>query len=459
MRTLVLTLCLGVLAGTAAAQEKEAPPAPGSPRPFALPQPTRFTLDNGLKVTLVPWGTVPKVRVDLVVRAGNVFEGPREVWLSDLTGRMMREGTESRTGAQISEAAARMGGSLDVRVGEDATAIGGEVLSEFGAEMIGVVADVAMRPVFPEAELDRVKADLDRRLAVARSQPASLADEKFRAVLFGDHPYGRTLPQKDALAALNLPQVRAFYQGHFGAGRSHLYVVGVFDSAATEEAIRRAFSGWARGPAPEAPRPSSRSERALFLVDRPGAVQSTILLGLPVVPPSSPEYVPLQVTHTLLGGSFASRITSNIREQKGYTYSPFATIVTHPGHAYWYEQADVTTAVTGASLKEIFAEIDRLQAEPPPAPELDGVKKYMAGTFVLRNSSREGIINQLRFLELHGLPDRWLADYVSAVQATTPAQVSEMARKHLQDDRMAIVIVGDRKAIEAQVKPFGKIVE
>ena len=156
--------------------------------------------------------------------------------------------------------------------------------------------------------------------------------------------------------------------------------------------------------------------------------------------------------------SFASRITKNIREDKGYTYSPGSDISVRYRDAYWSENADVTTTVTGPSIKEIFAEIDRLQSEPPTAAELSGIQNYLAGVYVLQNSSRLGIINQLYYMDLHGLPPTYASTYVKQVFAVTPQQVSEMAKKHIQDDRALIVIVGDRKVIEEQVKGFGTLV-
>lgn len=435
------------------------PPPAGAPRDFRVPSPKRFTLDNGLEVALVEWGSMPKVLVSLTVRTGNVFEPLNEVWLSDLTGNLMREGTKTRTSAQISEEAARMGGSLTVGVGVDTTNVGGTVLSEFGPQMVDLVADVVRNPIFPESEIDRLKADLVRQLAVARSQPQQLALEKFVGVLYGSHPYGRVFPTEEMIKSFTVEKVRAFHGSTYGAGRARLYVVGRFESAPVEAAIRKAFDDWSRGSKPEPPPAKPSSERSIYLIDRPGAVQSTILLGMPVVDPSHPEFVPLQVMNSLLGGAFASRITRNIREDKGYTYSPSSQLSVRFRDAYWAEAADVTTAQTGASLKEIFAEIDRLQAEPPPADELKGIQNYLAGTFVLQNSSRGGIAGQLRYIDLHGLPPTYPNEYVKKVYAVTPAQVTAMAKTHLQDDRATIVIVGDRKVIDEQVKPFGKIVE
>ena len=460
-----LALVTAVAAAAQPAAQKPSPPfpgtapKPGAPRDFKVPEPKRFTLDNGLQVALVQWGTMPKVRVTLSARTGNVFEKADEVWLADLTGDLIREGTSTRTAAQIAEQAARMGGSLTVSVGGDTTTIGGDVLSEFGPNMIELVADVVRNPKFPESEVARLKANMLRNLAVSLSEPQQLALQKFRAVMYGDHPYGRVFPTEAMVKGFTLAQVRQFYQDTYGAGRSRLYVVGRFDPAAVEAAIKKAFAGWEKGrePAPEAAKPTST--RAVHLVDRPGAPQSTVILGVPTVDPSSADFIPLTVMDALLGGAFASRITKNIRENKGYTYSPTSELSVRYRDSYWAENADVTTTVTGPSIKEILAEIDRLQAEPPDAEELTGIQNYLAGTYVLQNSSRGGITSQLAYMDLHGLPPTYASTYVKQVYAVTPQQVTEMAKKHLQDDRATIVIVGDRKVIEEQVKAFGTIVD
>ena len=435
------------------------PPKPGTPRDFKVPEPKRFTLDNGLQVALVQWGTMPKVRVTLSLRTGNAYEKADEVWLADLTGDLIREGTATRSSAQISEEAARMGGSLSVSVGGDTTTIGGDVLSEYGHQMVELVADVVRTPKFPESELERLKANMLRNLSVSLSQPQSLALQKFRSVMYGDHPYGRVFPTDAMVKGYTLNQTRRFYQQNYGASRSRLYVVGRFDESVVEASIRKAFAPWEKGsaPAPAAAKPSST--RVVHIIDRPGAPQSTVILGVPTVDPSSADFIPMTVMDALLGGAFASRITKNIREDKGYTYSPYSELSVRYRDAYWAENADVTTTVTGPSIKEILAEIDRLQAEAPKAEELTGIQNYLAGTYVLQNSSRGGIINQLDYMDLHGLPPTYASTYVKQVYAVTPEQVSEVAKKHLQDERALIVIVGDRKVIEEQLKGFGDIVD
>ena len=352
-----------------------------------------------------------------------------------------------------------MGGSLDVSVGMDQTFIGGSVLSEFAPKMTALVADLVRNPAFPDSELGRIKDNHLRQLAVTMTQPQPLAMQKFRSVLYPDHPYGRVFPTPEMVKSFTTADVRKFYDANFGAGRAHLYVVGRFDSAAVESAIRTAFDSWKRGEAEQAPVPHPVSTRAVYLIDRPNAPQSTLLIGLPVAGPTSPDYVPLLVTDALLGGSFASRITSNIREQKGYTYSPFSQVSTRYHDAYWAEQADVTTKFTGPSIKEILGEIERLRGAAPSDSELTGIQNYLAGTFVLQNSTRGGIINQLSFINLQGLPASYLTDWVQHVRAVTPTAVQRITQKYLDPSRMTIVVVGDEKVVGDQIKEFGKVVK
>ena len=438
---------------------RETPPAPGAPKDFALAAVRSFALPNGLEVTMAPYGITPKVAVRLVIRTGNVDETAQTTWLADLTRDLMLEGTITRTSQQIAEQAAQYGGAVVFNVGMNESSIGADVLSEFGPNMVRLIADIARNPKFPETEIARLKANRLRQITVARTQQQQLATEKFLSLLYPDHPYGRMFPAESQVQSYTIDQLKAFHAANYGARRSHVYVVGRFDAAAMEAAIRESLGDWQPGGAPVFNAPTPKTARVIHVVDRPGAVQSTIYLGLPVVEPSHPDYIALRVTDAILGGSFGSRITSNIREQKGYTYSPRSTINPFLKHAYWAEIADVTTNVTGPSLKEIFHEIDRLQAEPPSAQELQSIQKWMAGVFVLQNSSRNGIINQLQFTELHGLGEHYLRDLVRKIYAVTPADVQRIAREYLQDDTMTIVIAGDKRVIEEQIKPFGTIME
>lgn len=458
MRTLpslLLPAALALTLATPGAAQKQTPPPVGTPKDFKLPPKREFTLPNGMAVTLVPFGTVPKAAVTLSVRAGRINERADQVWLAEVTADLMSEGTRTRSAARLAQEVAGMGGDLTVDAEYDRTTVGGEVLSERAPEMIRLVADVARNPLLPESELARIKADRLRDLSIQKSQPQPVAVEKFREILYGNHPYGRVFPAERTVEGFTIRQVRDFHAGNFGAARGHLYVAGVFDAAAAESAIRQAFGDWKQGPPPQQVPVRPRAARSLTLIDRPAAVQSTIQVGLPVPGPDQADYIALEVTDALLGGTFGSRITSNIREQKGYSYAPFSTVNDFYRQSYWAEQADVTTNVTGASLKEIFGEIERLRREAPPEAELTGIKKNIAGTFTLQNGSRLGIIGRLQFVDLQGLSDSYLTEYVKRVLAVTPATVQATAARYLRPDRMTIVVVGDKKTVAEQVAPYG----
>jgi zinc protease len=459
LRTKMISMGVALFSAAVVFAQTETPPPPAPPKNFSIPQVTRMDLPNGMKVRLVPWGTVPKVAVFLVTQTGRVDEGPNEVWLSDLTTQMMQQGTTSLTAEDIAKRAATMGGDLNVQAGVNQTQIGADVLAESGPAAVDLIADIARHPKLPESELARLKGDLARQLSIQRSRPQAIANEKFAATLFPNSAYGRPFPPNGMVEGYTLDQVRSFYDRNFGAARSALYVVGVFDPAAMQNAIRRAFGDWKNGTAATRPAVSPVSRRGLYLIDRPGAVQSTLMIGLPTIDPTSPDYLPMVVMNALLGGSFGSRITSNIREAKGYTYSPFSQLTTRLNAGAWFEQADVTTNVTGPSIKEILGEIDRLRNEPPTADELRGIQNYLAGVFVLRNASRTGIVNQLAFLDLYGLGEDYLRNYVQRVYAVTPADVQRMAQQHVDPSKVAIVVAGDKKVILEQLKPYGDVIE
>jgi zinc protease len=441
------------------AQQKQLPPSPGTPRDFSVPQIRRFELPNGLDVRFVDYGNVPKATVRLVTQTGNVDESASEVWLADVTAAMLEQGTVTRSPEQIAQESALMGGALDVTVTPNQTTIGTDVFSESADEAVALIADIVRNPRFPEEELARIRTDMARTLSIQKSQPQQLASEKYSSVIFGNHPYGRIFPTEASLTGYTIDQVRGFHAKNFGAARSYLYVVGKFDAAAVESAARAAFGNWAAGPAATAVALTPSTKRAIHLIDRPGAVQSTLYIGLPVTDAARPDYLAVTVMNALLGGSFGSRITSNIREQKGYTYSPNSTVTTRLGAATWTEMADVTTNVTGPSIKEIVGEIERLRKEPPSTEELRGIQNYLAGTFVLRNSSRPGIAAQLAFLDLYGLSEDYIRRYVQRVYALSPADVQKMAQTYIDPSKLAIVVVGDRAKIEEQLKPYGTIAQ
>lgn len=446
----IIVIALLLTAASSIQAQKETPPKGGAPKDFVLPGKKTATLPNGMRSTFIQYGQIPKVTIQLIIKAGNVNEAPNEIWLSDLMGNLMEEGTTTLSAQDIARKAAAMGGEVSISVSADQLFIRGTALSQYAPALIGLMADIVQHPAFPEKELPRLKADLQRHLVLSKGVPQSIASEKFSQLIYGNSSYGRMYPTTAMIEGYTLEQIKKFYNDNIGARRSVLYVAGKFDEGIVRKEINALFSSWKPGPEVSYPSISDAYTPATAIIDRKGAPQTTIIMGLPSITPKDPDFLPLSITNALLGGSFASRITANIRENKGYTYSPASSFNIHPGGAYWAENADVTSEHTIDAITEIKKEIARLASEAPAAAELDGIKKYNAGIFVLQNSSPAGIISQLNMLDLYGLDDSYLTNRVKNIYAVTPVQVAALTKKYFLPEKMSIVMVGDEQAIKEQ---------
>ena len=460
----MIRFILGALAGAlivaapAAAQDDYPPlPKPGAPKPYQVPASESYTLANGMQVTLIRFGQVPKATVNLRVYAGGLNEGGR-TGLSALTAQMLREGAAGKKGSGLAEEAASMGGSINLGNGLHETTLGIAALSERTPDAIRLLGDIALRPDFPASELERIRQNMLRSLSVARSQPQTVANAALAAAYYGaDSPYGRILPTDAQVKSYTLADVGAFYRANFGAKRARIYVAGQFDPAEVKAKIEQVFGGWGPGPERLNVVPKVQPGPRAILVDRPGAAQSTVRLAWPAPVAGSPGDIPFEVMDNLLGGSFTSRITQNIREDKGYTYSPFSSVDFNPGEGSWTFNADVTTDVTGAALKEVFGEIRKLQTVAIPEAEGTGIRTWMSGTYILQNASQGGLIGSLAQVDLLGLPADWVTAYVPRVMAVTNAQMQQAAREQLPLDKMTLVVVGDLAKVEPQLKALPEL--
>ncbi len=441
---------------TVTAQGKELPPEGGTPKDFQIPEKKIIRLDNGMKIVMVDYGIVPKATMQLIISTGQIHEEENEVGLVSLLASLMEEGTDNHDAKALSRAFAKMGGELGVNAGMHGVNITTTVLSEFAPEAVRLLAEVARQPALPEVELDRLKSNMKRQMSVARSQPQTIANQEFLQAIYGDHPYGRPLPSDEMIEWHTIDAIRGFYDEEFGAQRSTLYIVGKFNEEQVRDQAEASFSDWKKGPESNYPVAEPNRQTGVDLADRPNSPQSTIRFGIPVPDPSHPDYVALEVMDDLLGGSFGSRITSNIREDKGYTYSPFSTLSSRYKNAIWYEAADVTIESTKDAMLEISREIDRLRTEPPTEEELQGIKNYMAGTFVLQNSDPNGIIGQLYQIDFHGLGDDYLNKRVQSIYEVSPGRVTEVASQYLDPEKMFLMVVGDKKMTEPQIEAWKK---
>ena len=444
---LTITFSISVMA-----QEKEMPPKGVEPKNFTLPEKEVVTLENGLTLVMVPYGSIPKASIRISIKTGNIDENENQVWLSDLLANLMEEGSTTKTGKQIADDMAGMGGNLNMGVGVHSSSISSAVLYEFAPEAVTVMADVLRNPNFPESELSRLKDNMKRDLSVRLSRPQAQANRDFYATIYPDHPYGRVYPTEAMIDSYTIEDIKNFYNEYFGALRTTVYVAGNFDQTMVKKAVEDSFGDWKKGTEANYKVAEPVISNEVKIIDRPDAPQSTIYYGLPVVGPSHEDYLALDVTNSILGGSFASRITSNIREDKGYTYSPYSSLEANYKTGLWYEAADVTTEHTGASLEEIQKEIARLQQEPPTQEEMDGIINYESGIYVLQNSTPNGIIGQMIFLDTHDLDESFLTNKVKNMHAVTPEKVQEMPKKYIKPENMTLIVVGDKAKIQDQIQ-------
>lgn len=430
------------------AAEKQSPPEGSAPKAFKLPPVETFTLPNGAKVTLVPYGRAPKTSVRAVVRVGNLNDGDKPM-IADFAAEMMKEGAGARDSKALALAAASMGGDLATGAGLDETFVDIDVLSEKTPDAIALVADVLAKPALPDSEFPRIQQNMLRNLSIAQSQPAQIAANAFYGNLYPNHPYGRILPPVATVAAIKNADVKAFHATNYGAARTHLYVVGRFDPKKARSAAMKAFGALSKGADPLMLPPGDAAP-SVVLVDRPGSVQSTMRLGRRVPPLDGS--LELEAADTLLGGYFSSRITRNIREDKGYTYSPTSFVNANYKAANWQQNADITSESTGPAIGEVVKEIRRLQNEEPTAAEVKGIKNYMSGVFVIGLASRQGLSLNLAQANLHGLGLSYLEDYVGKVGKLSGADMQNAARTHLPIDKMSLTVVGDMKSVRKQLE-------
>jgi zinc protease len=446
------------MATRAAAEIQTAVPPLAPERQVTWPKVTRTQLANGLEVVLAESHTIPKFHGELFLRSGNAAAANRAPGLAEMTATVVRTGTAKRASRQIEEDLRRLGADLSSHAGADNSAIGFAGLSELSELLLALVNELAREAAFPEAEFERERRQKLEEVKLDRTQPGFLASERLRKILFGVHPYAQVAPTEEQVAAYRRDDLVSIYRDFYTPENALLLMVGDFNSDAMLETVEKVFGAW-RGnkPAiPAAPEPAKPRGRRVHLVHVPGAVQAQILAGCHAITRKHPDWIKLGVTNSLYGGAFNSRLVMNIREDKGYTYSPRSGVNPLRQYGYFSVSAAVRNDVVAASLTEIFYEMDKLRALPVPEPELADARNYVSGVFSLGLATQDGLLSQLATVALNDLPDDYLETYREKVRALTPDDLLATARKYFDSANMQIVVVGDRTQIEPQAALFGE---
>jgi zinc protease len=434
-------------------------PGLSAERAVTWPKRTKAKLSNGLEVVLAESHTIPKFHGELFFRSGNAAVADRAPGLAEMTATMVRTGTAKRASRQIEEDLRRIGADLSSAAGMDTSAISFAGLSEFSEPLLGLVNELAREAAFPEAEFERERRQKVEEVKLERTQPGFLAGERLRKVLFGAHPYAKVSPSEEQVAAYKREELQMVYREAYTPGNGLLLLVGDFDPQSMLRSIEKVFGAWS-GKKPESrmvPAPANPHGRRVYLVHVPGAVQTQIVAGCHAITRKHPDWVKLGLTNSLYGGAFNSRLVMNIREDKGYTYSPRSGVSALRQYGYFSVSAAVRNDVVAASLTEMFYEMDKLRSLPVPEAELADAQNYLSGVFSMGLATQDGLLSQFSNVALNELPDDYLETYRQKVRALTPDDLLATARKYLDSANMQIAVVGDRAQIESQAALFGEL--
>lgn len=433
-------------------------PAPAAPRPYHFPHITRATLPNGLRVLVAENHNAPLVSVRALVRSGADHDLAQTAGLATITADMLDEGAGGRDAIGIAEDIGLLGGALGTGADWDASYISLDVLSRTAAESLSIFADVTARATLPEDALERVRAERLNDLLQQRNEPAAIAGKRFSNLLYGTGAYGNsTSGNPESVARITLDDVRSFYRTHYIPNHSSLVISGDIESAQAIELATRLLGDWQRGPEP--PRPAIDPRRIdssrIYIVDRPQAVQSEIRVGHVGVPRSTADYFALSVMNAVFGGVFNSRINLNLRERHGYTYGARSQFAFRRQAGPFVIAAPVRNEVTRESVSEMLAELRRIRTGDIEDRELDDVKSYLMGVFPATVQTASDIASRLVDMELYDLPEDYFDRYRENIAAVSKEEITRVANKYLDPDRVLIVIVGNAQQIREPLTTLG----
>ncbi|HSB29658.1 MAG TPA: pitrilysin family protein [Pyrinomonadaceae bacterium] len=459
MKLLLSIVLLAVSTFPVLAQQKT-PPAPGPARPLNLPKITEKKLANGLTVVLAPLPNVPKLSAILTFRAAtNGTDRTTHPGIAQIAAGVANEGTDTRTSKQIKEELRSIGGTLGLGSDADQTTLTATALSEFSSRMFDLMSDVTQHPSFPESELKLAQENTIQQIRGGRANPNFLVNERFQKAVFGNHPYGFVVPDEKSINALTRDDLRAFVAKYYIPNTSHLIIVGDIDVDKTFAEVEKAFGSWKSGAVPpdENPPVPVREKRQIYFVNRPGSIQSAIYIGNASIPRNNADYFAIRTADTICGSSFYSRLTRNIRESKGYTYSPFSSSNTQAKTGFFVAGAFVRNEVTGPTMLEILYELDRMRVLPVTDEELDAAKAFSTGNFSVELASQLGLAGRINTIYTYGLSKTFIEDFRPKIEALTTADIQRAAAKYFDTYHAAIVIVGDWEKVKDQVTPFGDV--
>ncbi len=457
MKTALGTLSLVAISSVAGAQtfDRSKPPVLGPPPKVSLPAIVTRQLPNGLKLMIIEQHELPLVDMTLVIPGGGTMDPAAKGGVANLTSAMLTEGTASRSSLAISDQAAFLGIGLSANSNWDASTVSLHTPTSQLDSALALFSDVVLHPSFPSTDFERVKQTRLTNLVQLKDRPTAIADQAYSAILYGSsHPYGHNLSgSEESVRQLTPADLQSFYRSRFIPNNATLIIAGDVTAAQIEKKIGQLFGGWQRGTVAPftvgvAPKASATT---VYLIDKPGAAQSSFRIGSIGVPRSTTDYFPLDVMNTILGGSFTSRLNQNLRETHGYTYGAGSRFDMRQSAGPFTASAEIVAAKTDSGLVEFMKELNAIR-DTVPSEELIKAKRYLQLGLPGDFETTQQIASRLVPVVLYNLPLDYYSEYVSKIDAVTQADVQRVARQYINPASLAIVIVGDRKTIESGIK-------
>ena len=430
-------------------------PELGPPPRVSLPPIITRELANGLKLMIVEQHELPLADFVLVVGSGGTADPTGKGGVANLTAQMLREGTTTRKSLDIADQTSFLGIGLFPQSSWESISLSLHTPTAQLDSALALFSDVALHPTFPANEFERIKKNRLTELLQLRDQGPAIANIAFPAIVYGTaHPYGAPLIGTEAsVTGVTPADLQAYYQANFKPNNSTLIIVGDVNPAQIEQKISSLFGSWQRGDVAQLNygEPPKASATTIYLIDKPGAAQSSFRIGAVGVPRSTKDYFALTVMNTILGGSFTSRLMQNLREAKGYTYGAGSRFDMRRAAGPFTAQAEIVSAKSDSALIEFMKELNNIR-QTVPASELSRAKRYLQLQLPENFETTQQIAAALVPVALYNLPLDYYNNYVQNIEAITQADVGRVAQQYINPSSLAIVIVGDRKTIEQALK-------
>lgn len=426
-----------------------------------LPKAYENKLRNGLQVVVLEDHKLPTFSMQMVVLSGGLSDPPDLHGCAQFTASVLREGTKTRTSKQIAEQIDSLGGSLfaNSSLSSMTSVVSASGLTDNFDQVMELFTDVILHPTFPADEVTKLKTRTLAQLRSQRSFPFFLASEMFSKVMYGDHPASRIAPSTEEVQRLT-PEVLAKFHGTYYRPNNAIFaMVGDVKPSEVVAKLEKAFGAWPQGDVPATVIPKVRDTGAakIYLVDRPGSVQTNLLMGTLSIERTDPDYYALQVQNRIVGGGPSARLFMNLREDKGYTYGAYSNVSALKFRGTFQASTEVRSNVTDGSMKELLHELNRIRDEKVAPEEFENATRAIVGSFALQLEFPQSVLQNIITQKLYGLPDDYWDAYPERIVSVTPEDVQRVARKYLDLDHLQVVAVGDAKQITDVLRKYGAV--